>query len=63
MEFRIVVGCMRNNDFREGVRALLVDKDNAPKWQPATLAEVTNDYVESYFQPLGEYELNLRSNK
>ena len=55
------MGCMRNNDFKEGVRALLVDKDNSPKWNPATLAEVTKDYVESYFQPLGEHELNLRS--
>lgn len=63
MEFRIVIGCMRNNDFREGVRALLVDKDNSPKWQPATLEEVSKDYLESFFQPLGEYELNLRSNK
>lgn len=59
----MVMGCMRNQDFKEGVRSLLVDKDFAPKWQPASLAEVTADYIESYFQPLGEYELNLRSNK
>jgi enoyl-CoA hydratase len=51
MEFRMVQGCMRNHDFFEGIRALLVDKDNAPKWQPATLAEVTPAMVDSYFAP------------
>jgi enoyl-CoA hydratase/carnithine racemase len=35
----------------EGVRALAVDKDHQPRWQPATLAEVTSDHVQAYFEP------------
>ncbi len=45
-------------DFREGIRAQVVDKDRNPHWQPATLAEVSRDDVESYFAPLGDRELN-----
>jgi enoyl-CoA hydratase len=52
MEFRLVRRFMRGHDFHEGVRALLVDKDNAPKWRPATLAEVTPAMVDAYFAPL-----------
>jgi enoyl-CoA hydratase len=59
MEFRLVQGCMRNHDFFEGIRALLVDKDNAPKWKPATLAEVTPAMVDSYFAPVPAGELNF----
>jgi hypothetical protein len=41
-----------DHDFYEGVRAVLIDKDNSPKWNPATLAEVTDEKVESYFKPI-----------
>lgn len=50
------------SDFLEGVRALLVDKDNAPKWNPATLDGVTPEVVSQFFLPaasLGEQELKL----
>jgi enoyl-CoA hydratase len=39
----------------------VVDKDRTPHWQPATLADVTNEDVESYFAPLGDRELKLSS--
>jgi enoyl-CoA hydratase/carnithine racemase len=51
-ELNLSAQCTLHPDFAEGVRALLVDKDQAPKWQPATLAEITNSWVESYFMPL-----------
>jgi len=41
----------------EGVRAVVVDKDNAPRWQPSRLAEVTEAAVQAMFTPLGEQEL------
>ncbi|CAA0838332.1 3-hydroxyisobutyryl-CoA hydrolase-like protein 2-mitochondrial [Striga hermonthica] len=48
-----------SNDFTEGVRARLVDKDFAPKWGPPKLEDVTDDMVDSFFLPLGELELEL----
>ena len=47
------------HDFYEGVRAVIVDKDNAPRWRPATLAEVSEAEVERHFAPLGADELVL----
>lgn len=55
----MVQGCMRGNDFTEGVRALLVDRDNKPVWSPGSLEQVTPEEVEGYFQSLGEHELKL----
>jgi len=57
-EFRIVSRVIHGNDFYEGVRAVIVDKDNKPRWQPATLADVSETEVELHFAPL-ERELNL----
>jgi enoyl-CoA hydratase/carnithine racemase len=57
MEYRLVQACMRNPDFSEGVRALLVDKDNTPKWNPGSHAQVSD--VESWFSSLGEHDLTL----
>ncbi|XP_076821699.1 3-hydroxyisobutyryl-CoA hydrolase, mitochondrial-like [Clavelina lepadiformis] len=60
MEYRIGCNCLRNNDFPEGVRALLVDKDKNPTWKPATLPAVTDEILESYFNlPQGLKELEL----
>jgi enoyl-CoA hydratase len=52
MEFGIVTRMFRHGDFYEGVRALLIDKDNAPRWDPPTPEEVTPEMVDSYFEPL-----------
>jgi enoyl-CoA hydratase len=51
-EFRIVSRIVRGIDFYEGVRAVIIDKDNAPRWRPATLSEVSADAVERHFAPL-----------
>ena len=53
-EFRIVSRIIREHDFYEGVRAVIVDKDNHPRWQPASLAEVTPAMLEAHFAPLAE---------
>ncbi|GBG72291.1 hypothetical protein CBR_g11219 [Chara braunii] len=51
-EYRLTVRCVKEGgDFYEGVRAVLVDKDNSPKWKPPTLAEVTEEMVDRYFAP------------
>jgi enoyl-CoA hydratase/carnithine racemase len=52
-EFRIVSRVVEGHDFYEGVRAAILDKDNAPRWRPPTLAEVTDAEVERHFAPLG----------
>jgi enoyl-CoA hydratase len=57
-EFRIVSRIVRGVDFYEGVRAVIVDKDNTPRWQPASLAEVADAEVERHFAPL-DRELEL----
>ena len=49
MEYRMTQACMRGHDFFEGIRAVLVDKDHAPKWQPARLQDVTQELVEGHF--------------
>ena len=52
MDYCLTSHFMRDPDFNEGVRALLVDKDNTPHWQPKTLAQVSCSMVEEYFLTL-----------
>jgi enoyl-CoA hydratase len=52
MEYRIGARVVRKHDFLEGVRALIIDKDNAPKWSPATLEGVTEADLDAIFAPL-----------
>nr|XP_046259748.1 3-hydroxyisobutyryl-CoA hydrolase, mitochondrial isoform X1 [Scatophagus argus] len=59
MEYRLSQACMRGCDFYEGVRAVLVDKDQSPKWNPSTLEEVSEQFVEQCFASLGEKDLKL----
>jgi enoyl-CoA hydratase len=58
VEFRIVSRIVLGHDFYEGVRALIVDKDQAPAWEPAAIGDVTDAAVAAYFAPL-EKELEL----
>ena len=55
MEFRLAVRALQGHDFREGVRAALIDKDKNPKWQPSSLAGVGN--IDPFFAPLGAMDL------
>lgn len=48
LEWNASVGCCLHHDFAEGVRALLIDKDKNPRWQPATLGEVTPALIEAH---------------
>jgi enoyl-CoA hydratase len=52
MEMRIAARIVVSHDFAEGVRAVIVDKDNAPKWSPATLEGVTDPMLDAVFAPL-----------
>jgi enoyl-CoA hydratase len=58
-EYRVGLRCLAGPDFREGIRAQVVDKDRNPQWRPPTLSEVQAHDVERYFAPLGERELVL----
>jgi enoyl-CoA hydratase len=49
MDTRLARSMTAHPDFREGVRALLVDKDNAPRWTPGTLAEAEAAGVDRFF--------------
>jgi enoyl-CoA hydratase len=51
-EYALAGRVARTHDFREGVRALLIDKDNDPKWDPATPEEVTDEMLDVLFAPL-----------
>lgn len=59
MEYRIGWRKVQSHDFQEGVRAVIIDKDNAPIWSPARLEDVTSDMVAKYFEPLGADELTF----
>lgn len=59
MEFRLMARMMKAHDFFEGVRATLIDKDQAPRWQPPNLNDVSESDVAQYFAPLEDRELTL----
>ncbi len=50
-EYRVSCASLRSHDLVEGIRAQLVDKDRNPRWSPASLAEVTDADVDTYFAP------------
>jgi enoyl-CoA hydratase len=52
MEYRIGSRVLIRPDFAEGVRAVIVDKDNAPKWDPAAPEGVTDELIDEIFAPL-----------
>jgi len=52
MEYRLGGRVVRTHDFQEGVRAVVVDKDNQPRWSPAALDGVTDAALDALFAPL-----------
>lgn len=51
LEEILAIHLLQGHDFYEGIRALIIDKDNKPQWQPHTLAEVSQAMVDGYFLP------------
>jgi enoyl-CoA hydratase len=59
VEYRIVCRIIGAHDFFEGVRAIIIDKDQKPRWSPPSLPEVTSQMVAAYLAPLGPDELTF----
>jgi len=51
-EYAVAAHVVQRHDFLEGVRAVLIDKDNAPRWNPATPEAVTDHMIDTIFAPL-----------
>ena len=56
MEYRIAVRVVQRPDFIEGVRAVIVDRDNRPTWSPPSLAWVNGAMLAAVFAPLPPHE-------
>jgi enoyl-CoA hydratase len=59
LEYRLVPRFLAGHDFREGIRALIVDKDGRPEWRPHRLQDVSAADVDAYFRPLPGGDLPL----
>lgn len=59
IDYRLASKLIQTHDFHEGVRAVLVDKDQRPQWKPSDLAEVTDAMVDRFFAYEPGRELNL----
>jgi enoyl-CoA hydratase len=58
-EYRAALEVFRSDDFREGVRAAVIDKDRNPKWSPGRIEDVTAEMVAPYFAEIGADELTF----
>jgi enoyl-CoA hydratase len=56
-EYRAALEVFKSDDFREGVRAAVIDKDRNPRWSPARIEDVTPEMVAPYFAGIGADEL------
>ncbi len=59
LEWRMVNRIIKGKDFYEGVRALLIDKDQNPSWNPANLDDVSQADIDAYFAPLENGDLKI----
>jgi len=62
-EYRAALEVFRSDDFREGVRAAVIDKDRNPKWSPPRIEDVTPDMIAPYFANIGADELVFDQSK
>jgi enoyl-CoA hydratase len=62
-EYRAALQVFASDDFREGVRAAVIDKDRNPRWSPAKIEEVTPEMVAPYFAEIGADELKFERSK
>lgn len=60
-EYTVGVHMLRSHDFREGIRAQLIDKDRAPAWVLSSLGEVDEELVDHYFTPVPHRVLRLEA--
>jgi enoyl-CoA hydratase len=58
-EYRAALEVFASDDFREGVRAAVIDKDRNPKWSPPRIEDVTREMVAPYFAEIGADELKF----
>ena len=57
LEFNVALYCCVYGQFQEGIRALLIDKDRQPNWQPASVEEVSQELIEHFYEdPMPEGE-------
>jgi enoyl-CoA hydratase/carnithine racemase len=63
LEYWASLGFCAHKDFAEGIRAVLIDKDRKPKWSPATIEEITDDFIEDHLRPRGEMPAELAALK
>ena len=57
LDFKLALKMTARSDFVEGVRAVLIDKDNAPQWQPASLSDIDADFIDHLFDFTGLADL------
>jgi enoyl-CoA hydratase len=62
-EYRAALEVFASDDFREGVRAAVIDKDRNPKWSPAAIEDVTPEMIAPYFAEIGADELKFNQPK
>ncbi|MBR0936891.1 enoyl-CoA hydratase/isomerase family protein [Bradyrhizobium jicamae] len=62
-EYRAALEVFASDDFREGVRAAVIDKDRNPKWSPAAIEDVTPEMLARYFAGIGADELTFPNSK
>jgi enoyl-CoA hydratase len=58
-EYRAALEVFRSDDFGEGVRAAVIDKDRNPRWSPPRIEDVTPEMIAPYFAEIGADELKF----